>query len=166
MADISVSLNNIRKTQTVFIEDEGFAVTIRKLGAGEELDLSDKMRRLSEIGKELQSVDFMKYDLTKEEDRKEIEKLEKRVSKLSDEIGEIKRFELASYKRCFSDDANGANVDKLLNSLTDEDRAQLFKQVFDPVTVLEAPETVEVITDEQVTEPDTKDAEKALEEVK
>lgn len=166
MADISISLNNIRNTKSLYIEDLGVAFTVRKLGAGEELDLSDKMRRLSEIAKELQGVDFMKYDLTKEEDRKDIEKLEKRVSKLSDEIGEIKRFELSTYKRCFTDDANGENVEKLLNSLSDEDRGQLFKSIFDPITHVEAPESVE--TDEVASQPMTAEQaeQKALEEVK
>lgn len=166
MTDISISLNNIRKTRSLYVEDLGVAFTVRKLGAGEELDLSDKMRRLGEILKELKGIDFAKYNTTKEEDIKELEKISKRAAKLSDEINDIQRFELATYKRCFSDDANGENVTKLLNSLTVQDRSELFNQVFDTVKPIDTPKSVEAAIDEQVTDKDIKAPEEALEEVK
>lgn len=140
MADIQISLNNIRNVKTVFIEGIG-SFTVRKLGAGEELDLSDRIRRLGEILDELQKIDFSKYDTSTEEGMKELEKVSKRASKLSEEVNEIQRFELETYKRCFEDDNDGKNVDSLLDSLSAEDRANLFKTIFDPITVIEAPET-------------------------
>lgn len=141
MADISISLNNIRNTKTLFIEGIG-GFTVRKLGAGEELDLSDKMRRLGQVYGELQKIDFSKYDTTNKEDLKEIEKIGKRAEELSDEINEIQRFELETYKRCFTADKDPKDVDTLIDQLSVEDRTNLFKRLFDPIKTVQAPESV------------------------
>lgn len=142
MADnISISLNNIRNVKDVYIEDLKIAVKVRRLGAGEELDLSDKLRRLNAIIVELQAIDFSSLigiaNPTKEQ-QKEIKAISKKAEDLTSEINEIKRFELQTYKRCFTDDKNGENVELLLNSLSDEDRGELFRQIFNP-KVIEAP---------------------------
>lgn len=129
MTDLSISLSNIQNTKTVHIEGIG-DFTVRRMGAGEELDMSFKMRRLNQILSELEKFDFTKFDLSKKDDIKQVEKLEKRMTKLSDEIAEIKKFELATYKKCFTDENNGENVDLLLNTLTELERAELFKQIF------------------------------------
>lgn len=148
MADISISLNNIRNTRTLYVDGIG-GFTVRKLGAGEELDLSDRMRRLGIILKELQSIDFTKFDQTKTEDLKELEKIRKRAEKLSDEVNEIQRFELETYKRCFTADKDPKKVDVLINQLSIEDRSNLFKQMFDPIVPVEAPESVSEVDKEK-----------------
>lgn len=140
MADISISLNNIRNTRTLFVEGIG-GFTVRKLGAGEELDLSDKLRRLGVILNELQAIDFSKFDQTKQEDVKKLQKIQKRAEVLSDEINEIQRFQLETYKRCFTADEEPKKVDELINQLSIEDRSNLFKQLFEPIVPLEAPES-------------------------
>lgn len=163
MADISISLNNIRNTKTLFVEDLDASFVVRKLGAGEELDLSDKMRRLGVILGELQSIDFTGFDLTKEEDIKELEKIRKRASKLSDEVNDIQRFELETYKRCFTSEKGEEMVSKLLNELSVDDRSNLFKQLFDTVKPLE---TKEDATNAVVPESDSETSQEASSEVK
>lgn len=148
MSDISISLSNIHNVKNVLIEGLG-SFKVRKLGAGEELDLSDRLRRLNKIIMELQNIDFDKLkvdDVPTDEQMGKVDKLQKRIQKLTDEINEIKRFELETYKRCFEDTNDGKNVDILLDSLSEDDRAALFTQIFD------APKQVEVTAPETAVE--------------
>lgn len=153
MSEIRISLSNIHNIKNVNIEDIG-VFRVRKLGAGEELDLSDRLRRLNKIITELQTIDFSPYigkeKLTKKQ-QAEIKTISKRAGTLNDEISEIKRFELHTYKRCFSDDNDGKNTENLLNSLSDDERIALFKQIFDTVTPIESPQEV-VAPDEAKTD--------------
>jgi len=148
MTEISISLSNIQNIKTVNIEGVGI-IRARRLGAGEELDLSDKMRRLSKIINELQDIDFTKFDTTKKEDIEEFKKVSKRAEKLSDEVTEIKKFEFNTYKRCFSDDKNGEIVEQIMNTLSQPERDELFKQIFNPPTIVETPELVEAAESEE-----------------
>lgn len=136
-AELRISLNNIRNVKNIFIEGLG-AFTVRKLGAGEELDLSDKMRRLSAIFRELQSL-----QLTDEKNPEALKEAQDKAETLSAEVAEIQRFELDMYKRCFEDDNDGKNVEKLLNSLSIEERSNLFKSIFNPLPDLELPEATQ-----------------------
>src|SRR5690606_36906241 len=125
MADISISLSNIQHVKTVNIEGLG-VLKVRKLGAGEDLDLSFKQRRLGKLIEELSKIDFTSLDTSKPSDIKKIEKLAKKAEALGDEIAEIKKFEFETYKRLLSDDKNGEIVDVIMNTLTDQERAELF----------------------------------------
>lgn len=140
MSDLRIALNSIRNVKNVYIEGIG-GFTVRKLGAGEELDLSDKMRQLGAILKELQDINLSSFDT---KDAKKLKKLQDRADVLSKKVGEIQRFELQVYKKCFEDDNNGKNVDILLNSLSVEDRANLFKTIFNPFGTVDTEETDEV----------------------
>ena len=137
MADITISLSNVHNIKRVHIDEIG-DFEVRKMGAGEELDLSDKLRRLNEIIEELGAIDFDKINIKNptKKDIKAMEGLTKKADSLMEEINEIKRFELETYARCFNDNADGVNTKKLLDSLSDEDRAELFKQIFNPAKVL------------------------------
>ena len=140
MADnsIKISLSTIRNTKKVFIDGIG-GFTVRKMGAGESLDLSSSTRRLGKILEELHSIDFTKYDLDKKEDRVEIDKLQEHVDELSNEITEIKRAELDAFKRCFEDDNGGKNVDLLIDTLTETERSILFAQIFEEKEAIDKP---------------------------
>ena len=155
-SEVNISLNNIQNIKTVNIKGVG-VVRVRRLGAGEELDLSLKLRRLGKLVRELSKIDFMQFDSAKPEDLKKIEKLNKRVDAISDEIAAIKTFELQTYKRCFSDDKNGEIVDLIINTLSEEERVEFFKQIFgakkeidvaEPLTPEEAEELIKGGTDE------------------
>lgn len=145
MADITISLSNINNTKSVLIEGLG-EFKVRKLGAGEELDLSAKMRRMSEILVELQSIDISDIDDKNptEEDKKRLAEVQKKADVLMNEIDEIKRFELETYKRCFDDGGTG-KTEELIAMLPADGRGELFKQIFNPKTVeavKEEPENV------------------------
>lgn len=132
MADtISISLNNIQNVKNVLIEGLG-EFKVRKLGAGEELDLSTKMRRLMAIAKDVESLGI-KNDGLDNIDEKTLSKLDK----YTEEINSIKKFELETYKKCFVDDNNGKNVEYLVNALSDQERAELFKQIFGEIKAVE-----------------------------
>lgn len=143
MADITISLSNVHNIKRVHIDEIG-DFEVRKMGAGEELDLSDKLRRLNEIIEELNAIDFSKINMQKPTKKsiKELETVSKKADSLMEEINEIKRFELESYARCFNDNADGVNTKKLLDSLSEEDRAELFKQIFSPAKVLKREDIV------------------------
>lgn len=134
MSEMTISLSNIQEVKSVPIKGvDGKVLGVlnaRKLGSGEDLDLSQKLRRLNKVIDELTSIDFSGLDATKEEDQKQIEKLSKRASKLSDELSEIKEFEFNTYKKLLSDDQDGKVVDVVMNTLTEAERGKLFMQIF------------------------------------
>lgn len=154
MADITISLSNVHNVKKVHIDEIG-DFKVRKMGAGEELDLSDKLRRLNEIIEELNELDFKGINLKNpsKKDIAELKRLTKRSESLMDEINEIKRFELECYARCFDDGEDGKNTKKLLDSLDDESRAELFKQIFDQPKVLKKPESATLPEDEEPVKP-------------
>jgi len=141
---ITISLSNIRNTKSVLIEGIG-TFTVRRLGSGEQLDLSLKARRIDEIINELNDVNFTKYDLAKPAHRKKVVELEKYIEALSKELTTIKTDELNLYKACFVDEDNGKKVDELIDSLTDMERAVLFENIFGekkpvkPLDVIDTP---------------------------
>lgn len=143
MSDVNISITNIRKTKRVLIEGIG-TFTVRKLGAGEELDLSDKLRRLGDILTELKAIDFTKYESATEEHVKELNAIRKRAEKLTKEVHQIQRFELDTYTKCFTDDNDGKDVKILLDTLSAEDRSALFQTIFKPVVPVANPEKTAV----------------------
>lgn len=149
MADISLSLNNIQNIKTVNIEGVG-VLKVRRLGAGEELDLSAKLRRLVKVIEELNKIDFTSLDATNPEDFKKISQLTTKAEALSEEATEIKKFEFETYKRCLSDDDGGKVVDVIMNTLTESERAELFNQIFGDKKPVDAPDTVQ--PDEEATD--------------
>lgn len=144
MADIIISLSNVHNVKTLHIDEIG-DFKVRQLGAGESLDLSDRMRRLDAILTELKDIDLTSLDQGKEEDVKELKRISDRAQKLSDEINEIQRFELDTYKRCFTDDNGGKSVNLLIDSLTQRERAKLFEQIFPPLKKIEEPATEDTL---------------------
>lgn len=129
MADFQIALQNIQNIKTVDIEGVGL-FRVRKLGAGEELDLSSKLRRLLDISKKLQALKLDEIDASTEEGQAKFAAVSETVDKYSEEISQIKKFELETYKKCFMDENNGENVDFLINSLSDEERTKLFDMIF------------------------------------
>lgn len=134
MAELSISLSNVQNIKTVKIEELG-VFTVRRLGPGEEYDLSMKRRRLGKIGDEMmkikKEIDALPDDESKE---KHASKQLDKVNALSDEIAEIQKFELDMYKRCFTDDDNGKKTDILIDSLTADERMKLYGMIFDTDT--------------------------------
>lgn len=131
MADISISLSQVQNIKTVNIKELG-TFTVRRLGPGEEYDLSMKRRRLTKIGEQMLAIKKKMDAITddKERDAYATSELPK-IDKLSDEVAEIQKYELDVYKRCFADDADGKNTESLINSLTSDERMKLYAVIFD-----------------------------------
>lgn len=130
MAEISISLSNVQNIKTVNIEGLG-VFKVRRLGPGEEYDLSTKRRRLTKIADEMVKI---KAEIDKLDDaakeayaQSELPK----IDKLSDEIAQIQMNELDVYKRCFTDDDEGKKTNELINMLTADERMKLYSQIFD-----------------------------------
>lgn len=142
MADLTIGLNNIKHFKTVKIEDIG-VFRVRKLGSGEELDLSRESRKLTKLLTELNSMNIGNINLKTKKGQAELKKKETRITEITDEMNRIKEFELDTYRQCFEDENNGKDVDKLIKLLTDEERLDLFRQIFDPPIIVKTPETAE-----------------------
>lgn len=134
---ISIALQNIQNIRTVNIEPYG-VFKVRKLGAGEELDMSAKLRRLNEILTELRS-----FDVTETTDKKTIEEYQVKTDKLLDEISAIKRFEYDTYRGLFEDEDGGKSVKRLFKVMDEETRAEVFRQIFQP-KIVDEPEIEEL----------------------
>lgn len=130
MADISISLSQVQNTKTIELKGLG-VLKIRRLGSGEDLDLSFKRRRINRLIDELNSIDFTKLDMKKPADVKKMEKRAKRADEIQDEITEIKKQEFELYKGLLSDEEDGKVVDVVMQRLSDKERAELFRIAFD-----------------------------------
>lgn len=139
MAEFSITLSSIKNSKTVEIKGLGM-LTARKLGSGEELELSAKMRRTGKIIDELSKTDFSKLDTSKPEHLKIVQRMAKKFDSLTNELDAIKIFEFNTYKSLLSDDKDGAVVDVIMSTLTDEERAKLFKMIFGEVDQINSPE--------------------------
>lgn len=146
--DVTISLSNIRNVKNILIEGLG-EFKVRKIGAGEELDLSKRLRRLRAIINELNTIntDELRKKNPTEEEKDRLNKLLERTSMLMDELGEIKEFEYETYVRCFDDGGTGITKE-LLSTLSEEALANLFKQIFEPKVLDETP--VDPITAEEL----------------
>lgn len=142
MAEISIALSNIQDVKTVNIEGLGL-LKIRKLGSGEDLDLSFKQRRLNQLIDALNRIDFTALDAKKPSDLKKIKKLSEKADKIAEEIADIKKSQFDIYKRLLSDDKNGEIVDVIMNTLTDMERAKVFEIAFGGIKSVDSDDLVE-----------------------
>ena len=146
MTEISISLSSIQNIKTVNIEGLG-VLHIRKLGSGEDLDLSFKQRRINRLIDDLNRIDFVGLDATKPGDIKKIEKLAKKADAIQEEISQIKKDEFEVYKRLLSDDKGGKVVDVIMNTLTPKERAEIFNIAFGEKKEVESTEPVAPVED-------------------
>lgn len=130
MTQVSISLSNIQNIKTVNIEGIG-VFKVRRLGPGEEYDLSMKRRRLIKLAEEVAEIQKKMNSLTDEAAREDFAQSEmKKIDSLSDEVAKIQKNELEVYKRCFTDDANGEKTDHLIDMLTNDERMKLYSLIF------------------------------------
>ena len=126
MADISIALSDVQNVKTLEVKGMGDFV-VRKLGPGEELNLSVKRRRLVQISSEMTALKDEMDKLTDDEERdKFATKHLKHIDKLSEEITQIQKYELDTYKRCFT----GEKSDELIDALTPEERMKIYAMLF------------------------------------
>lgn len=130
MAELTISLSNIQNIKTVNITGLG-VFRVRRIGPGEEYDLSMKRRRLVKIAAEMVRLKSDMDKLSGAEREEFASKALPQIDKLSNEIVDIQKYELDTYKRCFTDDDNGKKTEELINSLTVDERLKLYSLIFD-----------------------------------
>ena len=139
---VTISLKDVQDIRTVNIEGHG-TLYVRKLGSGEELDLSFAQRRINKLIEELTGMDFGKFNVEKPEDMKKMLKMSKRADEIQDEISGIRQRQHEIYKSLLSDDKKGKVVDVIMNTLSDTARNEVFKIAFGEVKEIDTPETIE-----------------------
>lgn len=140
-ADVSFLLNTLQNIKTVEINGVGL-IRVRKLGTGEELTLSLKMRRADKITEELIELSKRRLDSSTPEGMKSVKRVNKRVDSLSEELIELKKFQYDAYKACLSDESNGKVVDIIMDTLSEEARAAFLRQVFGAKNQVESQEAI------------------------
>lgn len=110
MSDIiSISSNDLGTRKRVKID--GHLFTVRKLGAGEELDLSQIARQTVKLLEKLTET-------------------EEWSDKDSNEFEDLKRRSLNIYAKTFDDGGDGSKSMALVERLSDEERNEIYRQVF------------------------------------
>lgn len=106
---LEISTNNLSSRKKIKID--GHVYTVRKLGAGEEMDINSIIRELNKISKRNKG----KKDLSPA-DEAEFNRLQERS--------------LAIYAGTFDDGGDGSKALALIKGLSYEDRGELHKQIF------------------------------------
>lgn len=142
---ITINLNDYQETAEVTIGDHVFKV--RRMGAGEELELSASMRRTSEQIEKVSRLQakFLKIQAKGEEnvDEKEISKLIKQMNDATKAMTDEQEYQLESYVRLFDDGGDGSKSRSLLRSLPQEARKQMIYDIFDQQTILNSQKSEE-----------------------
>jgi len=111
---ISISSNDLGTRKKVKIDEVDF--TVRKLGAGEELDLSQIARQTLKLLERLSSSNEWTEDDAKEYD-------------------DLKQRSLDIYAKTFDDGGDGKISRELIQRLSDEERNEIYRQVFPKIEV-------------------------------
>lgn len=85
MADMNISINNIKTYKTVKIDGVG-VFKVRKLSSGEELDFSTASRKLTKLLTELNNMNIGSIDLETKKGRDELKKKASRISEITEEM--------------------------------------------------------------------------------
>jgi hypothetical protein len=137
---ITINLNDIREVAEVTIGDHVYKV--RRMGAGEELDLSASNRRTFEAMERANKLQkkFMELSATPEEelDQKEVDKLVKQMDKVTAEIRKEQEYQSEAFVKLFDDGGDGSKSRELLKSLSHNEKQKLLEQIFSQKEVLDA----------------------------
>jgi len=121
---IAISTSKFIKTVKAKIDDRIF--TVRKIGAGEQLDLSREIGKISEY--QVQALNLRgKYESAKDEATK-AETL-KEMMKVSEAIGAINDRIEAIYCGLFDDGEDGSYTKRLVHSLGIENIQKVYDQI-------------------------------------
>ena len=137
---ITINLNDIREVVEVTIGDHIY--NVRRMGSGEELDLSASNRRTFEAMERANKLQkkFMELSATPEEelDQKEVDKLVKQMDKVTDEIRKEQEYQSEAFVKLFDDGGDGSKSRELLKSFSHGEKQKLLEQIFSQKEVLDA----------------------------
>ena len=146
---ITINLNDIREVVEVTIGDHVYKV--RRMGAGEELDLSASNRRTFEAMERATKLQkkFMELSATPEEelDQKEVDKLVKQMDKVTAEIRNEQEYQAEAFVKLFDDGGDGSKSRELLKSFSHSEKQKLLEQIFAQKEVLDTQKSEEASTE-------------------
>lgn len=121
---IAISTSKFIKTVKAKIDDRIF--TVRKIGAGEQLDLSREIGKISEY--QVQAFNLRgRYESAKDEDEKA--EILKEIMKASEAIGAINDRIESIYCGLFDDGGDGSYTKRLVHSLGIENIQKVYDQI-------------------------------------
>lgn len=121
---IAISTSKFIKTVKAKIDDRVY--TVRKIGAGEQLDLSREVGKIGEY--QVQALNLRgKYETAKDDATKE--KLLGEIMKVSEAIGAINDRIEAIYCGLFDDGEDGSHAKRLVHMLGIENIQKVYDQI-------------------------------------
>lgn len=121
---IAISTSKFIKTVKAKIDDRVY--TVRKIGAGEQLDLSREVGKIGEY--QVQALNLRgKYETAKDDATKE--KLLEEIMKVSEAIGAINDRIEAIYCGLFDDGEDGSHAKRLVHMLGIENIQKVYDQI-------------------------------------
>lgn len=139
---ITINLQDIRETVEVTIGKDVF--NVRRMGSGEELELSASNRRTFDLMDEAIKLKekFQKLSSVPENelDSKEVDKLVKEMDKVTTSIRDEQLYQAEAFVKLFDDGSDGTKSRALLNSFPNDEKSKLIQSIFEQKEVLEATE--------------------------
>lgn len=121
---IAISTSKFIKTVKAKIDDRVY--TVRKIGAGEQLDLSREVGKIGEY--QVQALNLRgRYETAKDDATKE--KLLEEIMKVSEAIGAINDRIEAIYCGLFDDGEDGSHAKRLVHMLGIENIQKVYDQI-------------------------------------
>lgn len=121
---IAISTSKFIKTVKAKIDDRVY--TVRKIGAGEQLDLSREVGKIGEY--QVQALNLRgKYETAKDDATKQ--KLLEEIMKVSEAIGAINDRIEAIYCGLFDDGEDGSHAKRLVHMLGIENIQKVYDQI-------------------------------------
>lgn len=137
---ITIDLNQIRETVEVTIGDHVF--NVRRMGSGEELELSASNRRTFELMNKASKLQkqFLELAETPEDklDQKEIDKMVKQMDKVTADIRSEQDYQSEAFVKLFDDGGDGSKSRELLKTLSNDEKSKLLQSIFEQKTVLDS----------------------------
>lgn len=145
MSDIlNVDLSQVIDTQAVKIGDHVYQV--RRLGVGEELDLSENIKRVGDLLKNMGDI-RKKIEKSKSEATKK--KLMAEIDDISDTVDAMQRAHFEAYVRLFDDGGDGEKSRQMLARFNMEGISNLFEQVFPSRVAQQIEEVVSEVEEDE-----------------
>ena len=126
MSNEAVSISTSKYITTVKAKIDGRIYIVRKIGAGEQLDLSREATKLQEF--QVESANLRaKYEVAKTKEEKQ--KLEAEFAKYANTIGEIADRIEAVYVGLFDDGEDGRYSKKLVHTLGINNIREVYEEI-------------------------------------
>lgn len=142
---ITIDLNQVRETVEVTIGDHVF--NVRRMGSGEELELSASNRRTVEFMDKAMKLQKKFLDMAEipedKIDQKQVAKLTKEMDKITNGIQEEQDYQSEAFVKLFDDGGDGSKSRELLKTLSNNEKNKLIQTIFEQKAVLDSENKLE-----------------------